>query len=201
MYLLAFTYRCMPWHILSLMSFSTISSMSTSVSNSNSTYFGHIHHANTGADKKYACSSLQSVYLLRNFERFCPRIDHDTLQGFLYWNLPRLFSCVCSQHLQYLLLSGCCKILSCMAMTFYWIFTNYLCTRMDKHLSATSNKICWGLYHIVCALLEIYWLDLCQTFFIIFAAVYTLEFGCHILKTRLKIFASVFVGSFRNIIS
>ena len=71
---------------------------------------------------------------------------------------------VCSQHLWYFALSSCCKFFSCLAKTFHLIFVNYPCTRMVRRLSATWNKICWALHHMIYGCFKIYWLDLCQTY-------------------------------------
>ena len=62
-------------------------------------------------------------------------------------------------------MSYCCKIFSCLVMTFHWIFTYYSCTHVNKHLCTTSDKIFWGLHQRVCVCFGIYWLDLCQTHF------------------------------------
>ena len=75
----------------------------------------------------------------------------------------------------YLLLSVCCKILSFLAITYHWIFPICPCTRMDRHLSTTSNKIVWGLHLRICGCFEIYWLNIPQTFLVNFVAVCTLE--------------------------
>ena len=51
-----------------------------------------------------------------------------------------LFECL-YQHPWYLPLSYCCKITSCQAMTFYWIFANYRYSHMGKHLSTSGNSV------------------------------------------------------------
>ena len=71
MYLLfAIAYLSIAWHIPPLICFSTISNMSESVINSNSTsvFLRHACHANPGADKQWAGSS--SYTLIHMFLKF-----------------------------------------------------------------------------------------------------------------------------------
>ena len=82
-----------------------ISNMSTSVSNSNSTFFfRHVCHVNDSAEKKYVGSI--SVY-------HSVHVNHDTLLGFVFWNVSTLFSGVCNQNLFFFSSSDCCEILFC----------------------------------------------------------------------------------------
>ena len=92
-FLLDFAYRCMAWHIPPPMPFSTISSMSTSVSNSSSTsVFRHACHANPGPDKKYAgSSSYTSMNFLQKLSNTSANSsydslpkDHNTSLGFVF---------------------------------------------------------------------------------------------------------------------
>ena len=68
--LFALAYLCIVWQIVPVVPFSTINSISTSVNNSNFTFvlFKHACHANPGADKKWAGSSLYiSIHLFLIF--------------------------------------------------------------------------------------------------------------------------------------
>lgn len=76
------------------------------------------------------CGSFQ-IYMLIVTYHFA-RIDHDTDLSFLFWNLFSLFLRDSSQHLCFLPISDCCKIGSCQAITFHWIFSNYPFTHMNK---------------------------------------------------------------------
>ena len=141
--LLGFAYKWVAWHIPPLIPFCTISSISTSVSNSNATsaFFKYAYYGKPGPDKKYVgSSSYISMHLLRKFITFANSSVslrsyryYDTYLNFVFWNAPRLFSRVCGQRLWYFRLSDSWKILSCLAMTFHWIFANYPDTHMAKH--------------------------------------------------------------------
>ena len=89
------------------------------------------------------------------------RINHDTLLDFVFWNLPRLFLQVRSQHLWYLPFLDCCEIARLLAMTFNWIFSISPHTLMVKPLSTKPDKFYW---HLNCRIYECFgisWLDLC----------------------------------------
>ena len=58
------------------------------------------------------------------------------------------FLCTCCGSFR--TLSDSCKFLSCLSVTFHWIFPSYSCAHMDRQLSETSNKICSFLRHIIC---------------------------------------------------
>lgn len=70
-------------------------------------------------------------------------INDDNLLGFVFWNLSRLFLCAWSQYFWYLPLSGCCKCFLSGNDVSFWIFANYLVTRLDRNLSAASDNICF----------------------------------------------------------
>lgn len=59
-----------------------------------------------------------------------------------------IFLCTCCGSFR--TLSDSCKFLSCLSVTFHWIFPSYSCAHMDRQLSETSNKICSFLRHIIC---------------------------------------------------
>ena len=87
-------------------------------------------------------------------------------------------------------------------MTFYWNFTNYLCTYKDKHLSVTPDKIFWGPHHRIFSCFGISWIDLYLTFSHNFSPslrIWMFFFlGCQI---RLAIFTFIFLEFFGKIIS
>lgn len=200
------------WHaIFHLISFSTISSMLTSVSNSNSTsvflllFFIHACHANPESDKKKKedqAHMLLCIYCW-SFQIHQPIVLHHSVWTYRSWYFPRFlilksfqtFLCVFNQHLWYLLLSDCCQILSCLAMTFHWIFANYACThiKMPLHniiqnlLKSPPNDLlnpkpilCSTFFHNFCGTLTI--------------SMYCVVFDCNILEIRFTIFYTCFCG-------
>ena len=124
-------------------------------SNFTSAFFMNGCHANPGADKKYtASSSYISMQFLRKFSNSSANSsdlhDHNTHLNFIFWNPPRLFSRVCSQHPWCYWFRDCWKIRLCLAMTFHWIFAKYPCTHMNGHPFANADKILWFLHHRIC---------------------------------------------------
>ena len=134
---------CTAWHIPSLIPCFTISSISVSISNSSSTsvFFRNICHANPGANKTFVISSTYNYTLAAEAFQYihCNIVSICTYKS---WYCPRFFILKSSQASNVTLLLNCNNIL--------WNFANYLCVYMHKHLSATSDKIFWGLHQRFC---------------------------------------------------
>ena len=123
--LLAFAYHCTVWNITPLMTFSTII-IYLNLS-ANSVFFRDACHANPGADKRcVGSSSYISMHLLQKLSNTSVstvvlQILHDTFLGFVFRNLPKLFSSSA--------VSICnvfhCQIVVRLPMKFHWIFANY----------------------------------------------------------------------------
>ena len=156
------------WDFPHLIIFSTISSISTTVRSSNFTpfFFRHTCHANPGTNQKHGGSSSYIPMLL--LWKLLNTLVSASLCRYKPWHFLRFCIPKPSQIFSVFGISICyvflCQIavnFFCLTMMFHWIFANYPCIHINKHLSATSNKICRSLHHRICVCFRINWLDLC----------------------------------------
>ena len=165
-FLLAFTYQCMAWHILSLTLFLPLEAREHPLKIL-ILLFLSLGIATMLILVSTKCMQNQArillciywgsfwIHLLIVVYHFA-RICHNIRLSFVFWNLSKIFLRVSSQHLRCFPLSGCCKFFCCLVMAFHVIFANYSCTHIDKNLSVTSNKIFQYLHHRICIRFKIF---------------------------------------------